>query len=171
MAWAIRWSLPLACAGLKSIKGEGGKDLFIAETPSSLWLCILGLLPGSRTADVAGNLDTGSKGFISQPLLQLNVPLQPSSDPSEVSGNVACKFCECRVSLKRRGTSFLALPLSCRLWCSSRCSSSNLGSCSGHRMLRADQEEGYGPGPGDLTELHQQAWTGLASDFLHSTEK
>ena len=29
---------------------------------------------------------------ISQPLLQLNVVLQPSSDPSEVSGNLACKF-------------------------------------------------------------------------------
>ena len=121
---------------------------------------------------MAGNLDTRSKGFISQPLLQLNVALQPSSDPSEVSGNLACKFCECRVSLKRRGihifnpSSFLLTGLQLQ------CSSSNLGSCSGHHVLRVeDQKEGDGSGPGDLTELHHQAWTGLASDFLHPTEK
>ena len=85
-----------------------------------------------------------------------------------LSGNVICKFYVCKVSSRRKGTSFFVLTLSCRLECSYSdwgCCSS-LGSCGVLCVLRRGEQKN---GPWWLHRASPPALDCLPAGFLHPT--
>lgn len=78
----------------------------LQRMPAILKCICLDFFLGSRTVDLAENLDTSNKDYLSQLLSQLNVVLWPRSGPGKVSRNV-CEFCVCSVLRDKGHSPFL----------------------------------------------------------------